>query len=44
MKFALRASAGTTFGVRMVGTYIGHPKYIKAQLCDKLKELNIEKL
>ena len=27
----------------MVGTYIGHPKYIKAQLRDKLKELNIEK-
>ena len=40
---ALRASAEISFGVRMVGTYIGHPEYIKAQLRDKLVELNMEK-
>ena len=38
-----RQMAEMSFGVRMVGTYIGHPNYIKEQLREKLVDLNIEK-
>jgi len=39
----MRASAAKSFGVKMVGTYIGDPSYIRAQLQIKLEELNDEK-
>jgi len=40
---AHREEAELAFGVRMVGTWIGHHRYIQGQLQNKLHDLNVEK-
>jgi hypothetical protein len=40
---AHREEAELAFGVRMVGTWIGHHRYIQGQLQSKLHDLNVEK-
>jgi hypothetical protein len=39
---AHREEAELAFGVRMVGTWIGHHRYIQGQLQNKLHDLNVE--